>query len=51
MSKQNKQEISEDELDDLLDQAFENQDQIHHKCQMRDDPEKKKEEWEKKYGK
>ena len=46
-----KKDISENELDDLLDQAFENQDLIHHKCQMRDDPEKKKAEWEQKYGK
>ena len=46
-----KQDTSEDDLDDLLDQAFENQDLIHHKCQMRDDPEKKRAEWEKKYNK
>ena len=46
-----RKDIPEDDLDDLLDQAFEMQDLIHHKCQMRDDPEKKKVEWEKKYGK
>ena len=41
----------EDELDDLLDQTFEKQDLIHHKCQLRDDPAKKQAEWKKKYGK
>lgn len=46
-----KKDISEKDLDDLLDQAFESQDLIHHTCHMRDDPEKKKAEWEKKYGK
>jgi len=50
MSKK-KNETSEDDLDDLLDEVFEKQDQIHHKCQMRDDPEKKKVEWKKKYEK
>lgn len=46
-----KENLSEDELDELLDQTFENQDMIHHKCQIRDDPAKKQAEWEKKYGK
>ncbi len=48
-----KENLSEDELDDddLLDQTFKNQDIIHHKCQIRDDPAKKQAEWEKKYGK
>lgn len=46
-----KEDISEDELDDLLDQAFENQDAMHHKCQMRDDPVKKQVEWKEKYSK
>lgn len=46
-----KKETTEDDLDDLLDQAFEKQDLIHHKCQMRDDPAKKQKEWEKKFGK
>ncbi len=44
-----KDKISEDDLDDLLDQAFEKQDMIHHKCKIRDDPAKKQEEWNKKY--
>lgn len=46
-----KENNSEDELDDLLDQTFNNQDLIHHKCQIRDDPAKKQEDWKKKYGK
>lgn len=50
MSKK-KENISEDELDDLLDQAFERQDMILHKCRIRDDPAKKQAEWERKYSK
>ena len=46
-----KENLSEDELDDLLEQAFKGQDIIHHKCQIRDDPAKKQAEWKKKYGK
>lgn len=46
-----KKELSEDDLDDLLDQTFAKQDQIHHKCEMRDDPKKKQKEWEEKFGK
>ncbi|MFW9942143.1 MAG: hypothetical protein ACFFFT_13975 [Candidatus Thorarchaeota archaeon] len=42
---------SENELDDLLDQAFERQELIHRKCKMRDDPVIKQAEWNKKYGK
>jgi len=44
-----KDNISEDELDDLLDQVFEKQDMIHQKCKIKDDPSKKQEEWNKKY--
>ena len=46
-----KEELSEDDLDDMLEQAFQKQDEIFHKCEMRDDPAKKQAEWEKKYGK
>ena len=46
-----KENNSEDELDDLLDQAFERQDIIHHKCKIRDDPAKKQAEWKNKFGK
>ncbi|TXT64296.1 MAG: hypothetical protein BAJALOKI3v1_230027 [Promethearchaeota archaeon] len=44
-----KEDISEEDLDDLLDKTFAMQDQIHHKCEIRDDPKKKQEEWDKKY--
>jgi len=50
MSEKKKKE-PEDDLDALLDQAFENQDIIHHKCQMRDNLVKKQAEWNKKYSK
>ena len=43
-----KENISEDELDDLLDQAFERQNMSLHKCGIRDDPAKKQAEWERK---
>ncbi|MBD3341175.1 MAG: hypothetical protein GF353_18865 [Candidatus Lokiarchaeota archaeon] len=49
MSKK-KEDPSEDDMEELLDQAFQQQDLIHHKCQIRDDPKKKQKEWEKKYG-
>ncbi|MFO8018752.1 MAG: hypothetical protein R6U96_08965 [Promethearchaeia archaeon] len=42
---------SEKNIDDLLDQTFENQAEIHHKCKIRDDPAKKQKKWEEKYGK
>jgi hypothetical protein len=45
-----KEENESDDLDDLLESQWEIQDQIHHKCQMRDDPEKKIKKWEEKYG-
>ena len=47
MSEKEKDE-SEDDLDDLLDQTFERQGLIHHKCQMRDDSDKKKKNGKKK---
>ncbi len=46
-----KKDLSEEDLDKLLDQTFAKQDEIHHKCQIREDPAKKQAEWEKKYGK
>jgi len=50
MKEKKKENLSEDDLDALLDQTFEKQDLIHHKCQIRDDPAKKQAEWKKKYG-
>lgn len=44
-----KEDISEEDLDDLLDKTFAIQDQVHHKCEIRDDPKSKQEEWDKKY--
>jgi len=46
-----KKDLSEEDLDDLLDQTFAKQDEIFHKCEMRDDPKKKQKEWEEKYRK
>ena len=43
------EDISDDELDDLLDKTFEKQDMIHKKCEIRDDPAKKQKQWDKKY--
>jgi hypothetical protein len=36
-------------LDDELEAQWALQDQIHHKCKMRDDPEKKLKEWKEKF--
>jgi len=47
--KKKKDNFSEDELDEILEQAFKKQDIIHHKCKIRDDPAKKQAEWNKKY--
>ena len=47
--KKSDKEIDEDP-DDELDRVFAMQDSIHHKCKIREDPKKKQEEWEKKYG-
>ncbi|MGV9172308.1 MAG: hypothetical protein ACOC44_18950 [Promethearchaeia archaeon] len=41
----------EEDIDNLLDQALKNQANIHHRCKIRDDPAKKKKEWEEKYEK
>ena len=43
--------MKKNDIDDLLDQAIENQANIHHKCKIRVDPIKKQKEWEKKYEK
>ncbi|MBN1802277.1 MAG: hypothetical protein JW891_12270 [Candidatus Lokiarchaeota archaeon] len=37
-------------IDDELDKQWEMQDQIHHKCKMRDDPEEKLKKWKEKHG-
>ncbi len=44
-----KEEI--DDSDDELDRQGDDQDNIHHKCKMRDDPEEKQKKWKEKYGK
>lgn len=44
-----KEDLSDEDLDKLLDKTFKMQDQIHHKCEIRDDPKRKQEEWNKKY--
>ncbi|MGQ4875503.1 MAG: hypothetical protein ACTSVV_13695 [Promethearchaeota archaeon] len=36
MEKKNEKEISDDDLDDLLDQAWEQQGLIHRKCKMKE---------------
>ncbi|MFX1238188.1 MAG: hypothetical protein ACFFAS_13890 [Promethearchaeota archaeon] len=41
----------EEDLDIELEKQWELQDQIHHKCKMRDDPETKIKKWEEKHGK
>jgi len=36
--KKGKKELSDEDLDDLLDQQWEQQDLIHKKCKMKDKP-------------
>ena len=48
MSKEKKEE-TKDELEDELEKQWALQDEIHHKCKMRDDPETKKKKWNEKY--
>lgn len=38
-----------DDLDDELEKQWGLQDQIHHKCKMRDDPEVKQKNWKEKH--
>ncbi|MHA1805447.1 MAG: hypothetical protein ACTSU4_13095 [Promethearchaeota archaeon] len=45
----NKEEPIDEKLEELLDQEFSRQNEIHHKCKMRDDPIKKQREWKEKY--
>ncbi|MHA1726305.1 MAG: hypothetical protein ACTSYC_06190 [Promethearchaeota archaeon] len=46
----NKEKLTDKELDELLDQEFSRQEEIHHKCKIRDDPIKKQRKWKEKYG-
>ena len=48
ITKQSEENV-DDDLDDQLEAQWALQDQIHHKCKMRDDPEKKLKEWKEKY--
>ena len=50
MSKKEKELSEEDDLDDLLDEVFEKQDQIHPRCKVSDDTDEKKKRWKEKYG-
>ena len=49
MSDEKKEECEED-LEDELEKQWAIQDQIHHKCKMRDNPDDKKKKWNEKYG-
>ena len=52
MSEEKKVKENDDveDLDDELEKQFALQDQIHHKCKMRDDPNVKQNELDKKHG-
>lgn len=49
MSEEKENEYTED-LEDELEKQWELQDQIHHKCKMKDDPEVKQKNWDEKHG-
>ena len=50
MSEKKSDKKTNENIDDELDRVFAMQDKVHKKCKIRDDPKKKQEEWEKKYG-
>jgi hypothetical protein len=43
-------ECEDDELDDLLEEQWNLQDQVHKKCKMKDNPEDKIKKWKDKYS-
>jgi hypothetical protein len=44
------EECEDDELDDLLEEQWNLQDQIHKKCKIKDNPEDKIKKWKEKYS-
>ena len=44
------EECEDDELDDLLEEQWNLQDQVHKKCKMKDNPEDKIKKWKDKYS-
>ncbi len=44
-----KESKKSDNLDEELENQWALQDQIHHKCKMRDDPKLKQKEWDEKH--
>ena len=45
----NEKEHDDDKLDELLEEQWELQDQIHKKCKMKDNPEEKLKKWKERY--
>ena len=43
-------ECEDDELDDLLEEQWNLQDQVHKKCKMKDNPEDKIKKWKDKHS-
>lgn len=50
MMKEKEEQNENEELDDLLEEQWNLQDQIHKKCQIKDDPKEKLKKWKEKYG-
>ncbi len=44
------EKCEDDELDDLLEDQWNLQDQVHKKCKMKDKPEDKIKKWKEKYS-
>jgi hypothetical protein len=44
------EECEDDELDDLLEEQWNLQDQIHKKCKIKDNPEDKIKKWKEKFS-
>ena len=48
--KEKEKKTDDDELDDLLEEQWNLQDQIHKKCKIRDDPTEKVKKWKERYS-
>ena len=48
--KKKEEQSDDDELDNLLEEQWNLQDQIHKKCKIKDDPQEKLKKWKEKYS-
>ena len=51
LNEKDKKSDNKDDLDDILDETFEIQDQIHPRCRISDNTDERKKRWNEKYKK